>query len=141
MRLKLKERVPAFPVAPSFVAYSPLPWLWLCTSFSLCDTFKSQRDESYGNRSCASNPRSRVLKMYHAASHFLFTRLFMFSFMLNSGDKLQKSCIRGKTLQQIPHGAGHLVYSTEAASCRQVEMGLTPRSGTSAWKRNKKRYS
>lgn len=37
-----------------------------------------------------------MLKVYHAASHFLFTRLFVFSFMLNSGEKLHKFCKREK---------------------------------------------
>lgn len=119
-----------------------LPVLWLCTSFSLCDTFKSRRDESYGNRSCASNPWCRVLKTYHTASHYLFTRLFVFSFMLNSGEKLQKCCRKEKTQGSRSHmWPGHLVYNAEAGSQGQVEMGLTPGSGISAWKHNNKRYS
>lgn len=66
-----------------------------------------------------------MLKTYHAVPHFLFTRLFMFSFMLNSGEKLQKICIRRKTQGSRCHmGSGHLVYDAEAGSWGQVEMGL-----------------
>lgn len=45
--------------------------------------------------------------------------------MLNSGEKLQKICIRRKTQGSRCHmGSGHLVYDAEAGSWGQVEMGL-----------------
>lgn len=108
------------PVAPSFVACPSLspPLLCSCASFSSCDTLKSQRDESYGNRSCASNPSCRVLKTYHEASHCLFTSLFVFSFILNSRERLQKLSQKARNFgQQVPPGVRALGSRWKWSSC------------------------
>lgn len=55
----------------------------------------------------------------------------MFSFMLNSREKLQKFCIRRKIQGSESHVVpGHLVYKAEAGLWGQVEMGLMPGSMT-----------